>query len=78
MGCFSCWKVVKWEPWKGGDPVDDYELLEMLVDAVAVLIGDYAPIRKIAALKLLHILLPDDEVKGILADVKAMRRFEQI
>ena len=57
--------------------MDFYEAFELLVDAVAVLIGDYAPIRKIAALKLLHILLPDAEVKAILADVKAMRQLEQ-
>ena len=57
--------------------MDFYETFELLVDAVAVLIGDYATIRKIAALKLIHILLPDDEVKAILADVKAMRQLEQ-
>ena len=57
--------------------MDFYEKLKMLVDAVAVLIGDYPMLQKFAALRILHILLPDDVVKAILADVKAMRDIEQ-
>ena len=39
---------------------------ELIIEAVAVLIGDYAPVRKWAALTILKMLLPANVVKTIM------------
>lgn len=45
---------------------------ELLVDAVAVLMGDYSPIRKKAADLIIRALVPHDEAKAIIAEAMSI------
>lgn len=48
--------------------MDNHEKTEIIIDAIAVLIGDYEINRKYAAILLLKAFLPRDIVKSILED----------
>ena len=51
-----------------GNAFSEEELRDMILDAVAVLIGDYSAERKKAAILLLKALIPHDLLQAILED----------
>ena len=53
-----------------GNTFTEKELNDMVIDAVAVLIGDYSAIRKRAAILLLKALIPHKVLDSLLEDVE--------